>query len=656
VTTVVGWDTETELIRPGVQAPELACLSLCSSVTREPDKHPSEWPALLFDSFDASGVLAKLLARDGVTLVGHNVGFDFAVMCQHDPSLIPLVFRAYNEDRVTDTEIRQRLLDIAAGKFRKELKTRSDGSSYWVVNNYDLDSVAKRNLGWRLEKDTWRLKYGSLRGIPLEQWPEEARIYPLHDARATLGIYFSQEEHAALLQDQYRQARRDFWFRLMSNWGLRTNPIGVEAFAKGVDSRMAELQSALEAYGFARKDGSRNTKAAAAHMVKVCQAAGISIVATDTQEKKNKAGAVWDLSTLKGVCLDADSCERTEDPALKLYAEFSTLMTVQSKDLKMLRQGSSLPIHSRFQLIETGRSSSSGPNVQNVRRLPGIRECFVPREGYVYGQADYPGLELRTLAQSCIWLVGQSELARFLNSDPDADPHMMVAAQLLHTTYEHAKANSKDKEVKQARQAAKVANFGFPGGLGFKALVDFARATYGVIITEDEARHLKQKWLSTWPEMSSYFDAVSSMCSGDGGLGFIEQLGGCKRYRGSVRYTAACNTFFQGLGADATSEAGWYIASEMYDPTRKSILFGSRLVNYVHDEFIIEVRRDEQASAKVRRMCELMVAGANRWVPDVPFSLAMEAFREPVLMSHWSKDAKSLVDANGNIQVWEGTA
>jgi hypothetical protein len=51
-------------------------------------------------------------------------------------------------------------------------------------------------------------------------------------------------------------------------------------------------------------------------------------------------------------------------------------------------------------------------------------------------------------------------------------------------------------------------------------------------------------------------------------------------------------------------------------------MFGSRLVNFVHDEFIAEVIADPvRASDAVREMCRLMMVGANRWLPDVPFTL-----------------------------------
>ena len=47
--------------------------------------------------------------------------------------------------------------------------------------------------------------------------------------------------------------------------------------------------------------------------------------------------------------------------------------------------------------------------------------------------------------------------------------------------------SKKDPDVKNARQLAKVANFGLPGGLGVKKLVVYARTNYGVILTEARA-------------------------------------------------------------------------------------------------------------------------------------------------------------------------
>ena len=51
--------------------------------------------------------------------------------------------------------------------------------------------------------------------------------------------------------------------------------------------------------------------------------------------------------------------------------------------MPILLKGIKTPVQTRFEpLLETGRTSSSAPNIQNIKRLVGMRECFRPRPGY----------------------------------------------------------------------------------------------------------------------------------------------------------------------------------------------------------------------------------------------------------------------------------
>jgi DNA polymerase I-like protein with 3'-5' exonuclease and polymerase domains len=82
------------------------------------------------------------------------------------------------------------------------------------------------------------------------------------------------------------------------------------------------------------------------------------------------------------VCLDSDACKSSGDPLLEAYAEFSSMSKVLSNDVEMLRKGTVVPIHTHFDMADTGRVTSAKPNTMNPRRLAGVRECYVPR-GYV---------------------------------------------------------------------------------------------------------------------------------------------------------------------------------------------------------------------------------------------------------------------------------
>ncbi len=78
--------------------------------------------------------------------------------------------------------------------------------------------------------------------------------------------------------------------------------------------------------------------------------------------------------------------------------------------------------------------------------------------------------------------------------------------------------------------------------------------------------------------------------------------------------------------------AGFEISREMYT-VEDSPLFGSRLVNFVHDQFLAEVP-EWCASAATLRMNEIMIRVAREYIPDV------EIRTEPAITSRWYKGAE----------------
>ena len=63
----------------------------------------------------------------------------------------------------------------------------------------------------------------------------------------------------------------------------------------------------------------------------------------------------------------------------------------------------------------------------------------------------------------------------------------------------------------EERQRAKAVNFGLPGGLGCEGLCDYARTTYGVLMTEEEAVLAKEAYLNLYPEMRRYLEAPNAL-------------------------------------------------------------------------------------------------------------------------------------------------
>jgi hypothetical protein len=403
-------DCETERFRPGRQAPPIVCVQWCV------DDGPAHLMTARGEFAHQSGSLSgptnntfvSLFAywlNQGATLVGHNIAYDLRCFCALDPSgsLLQLVFRAYRENRITDTMWRQKLADIGRGKYRG-----FSNKGAWVQLNYDLGAVGGRH-GFRVNKDDpWRLYYGLLADVPLERWPEvratvpklkddepqldkdgrpimvelrgeDALTYALGDPIATRAAYRGQAQRyePELLCDEFNQARKFWALGLAECWGLRTSLRGVVSLERGARERLQELGELLQepedataadgepGAALVRKDGSKDTKAAKARMVAVCKAAGLAPR----------------LTKKEGICLDSDACNSSGDPLLEAYTEYSSMGKVLSNDVAALRRGMIVPIHTHFDLAETGRTTSARPNVQNPRRLAGVRECFVPR-GY----------------------------------------------------------------------------------------------------------------------------------------------------------------------------------------------------------------------------------------------------------------------------------
>jgi DNA polymerase I-like protein with 3'-5' exonuclease and polymerase domains len=168
-------------------------------------------------------------------------------------------------------------------------------------------------------------------------------------------------------------------------------------------------------------------------------------------------------------------------------------------------------IHPGYDVLKnTGRTSSRGAiNIQNLPRDnpkdpaadPGVRGCFVPAAGHVFYDCDYKMIELVTLAQSAQGQLGvSSKMAEAINAGQDL--HKLVAGQ--------ATGKPPDQVTAEERQAAKALNFGLPGGLGVQTLRQYAAATYGVTLDEEEARAWMDQWFATFPEMRDFLDGGGS--------------------------------------------------------------------------------------------------------------------------------------------------
>jgi DNA polymerase-1 len=616
---VIALDFETALIEPGIQAPPPVCLGLFDGAR--------------FDLVSADEALPFLEVALADKIVGANVAFDLCVALETWPHLWPAVFAAYDRNAVFDVMVRQKLIDIALGEYRRH-------------GGYDLATLAKRLCDRTLSKDeNVRLTFWALRWRLIENWPIAHKRYIEADVTSTFAIFQAQEkalkelDREIVLDDQHRQGRADFALKLVSAWGLRTDAVGIETLRRSCKARQAEIRPGLMAAGLIKP-----TKESFTRCVRAAQARMKEVAAATL--KYTKKGLELDSKDTKYIAVDEEACRDSGDDLLDQYSEYTQLGSLLSGHLKAMEEGTRLPIHSHFEvLLDTGRTSSSSPNVQNVRRLPGVRECFVPRDGWVYIGCDYSGAELHTLAQCCVNLFDASALADALNAG--VDPHTAFGAKLAGVPYDVLKEQiaAGDKEAKAWRQRAKAFNFGAPGGMGPVGLQRYAKKAYGVILSMEDAQRFHEEWRQQWPEVAyQYLGWIKDITSA-GGFATISHFKS-NRWRGGVSFCKAANSFFQGMAADGMKRALFEVTRACYLPG--SVLYGCRVVNEIHDELLLEAPADIASDAAIL-LTDIMEAGFNYYTPDVP----VEA--EPVLMDRWSKDAAQIIE-NGKLKVWRYAA
>jgi hypothetical protein len=642
---------------------------------------------------------------------GLNTAYDLGVCLREWPELFPLVFKTLDESRIIDVGLCQQLIDNAHGKLK-----------FWNnTYGYSLQALERRLLGRdRREQKTapnaWRLRYRELESVPLHQWPTEAVEYAIEDAVGSLEIFEAQwaSNDQKYLRDAPAQQRAAFALHLLMCWGVMTDKEQIEKLRSVAEEKYWKLSDSLVDGGLVRGNNvvqklrwTRDTKAAKQRMLEVCREAGLPVKLTDTGYKKwmkalegvplEKRGqysmelALSPEEILQYTSVDEDACKESGDEMLMEYSLRSQLHSVVNTHVPDLLKGTVTPIQPRYTtMLETGRTACSksrsedgkrksfsptnGFQFQNPKRaflwippgqtqavplfLPGvgIRECFVARPGKLYADNDFSGLELHTGAQACLNLVGHSMLAEALNAG--LDPHLDFAAGMMGISYEEAKSRKHEPEVKYHRQLAKVANFGLPGGLGWRGLLGFARG-YGVKLTEVQAKKLIADWFDKYPEWHAYFRwirdrlQVKLVKDKDGNetiettIGDFEQLY-VGRIRGRCRYTEAANGFFQGLGADVAKLALYEVAKRCYSETEGSdgVLYGVRPVGFIHDEILAEV--DEVlAHEQAFQMAEVMVREGNKLLPDVPVRCV------PALSKRWCKEAEAVFNKEGRLQPYD---
>ena len=251
-------------------------------------------------------------------------------------------------------------------------------------------------------------------------------------------------------------------------------------------------------------------------------------------------------------------------------------------------------IHGRFNSLKaiTGRFSSSEPNLQNIPRILGPRQCFVARPGYVNYHFDYSQVEMRLF----IHYARDQKLKDALLAGKDL--HLQTAVEIFEKP---------EKDVTpEERKKAKSTNFGILYGSGAEKLAE-TLTKMGIPTTKAEAMKYLARYHRSKPSVRKIMSKITSELMRKG---FVENEYG-RRFRVPKKLAyKALNALIQGCAADIMKFAMVRIWRYL-----KSVKAKTRLVLTVHDEIVPEVHRSEEKWI-VPKIKELMEADSGKfWVP-----------------------------------------
>jgi len=226
-------------------------------------------------------------------------------------------------------------------------------------------------------------------------------------------------------------------------------------------------------------------------------------------------------------------------------------------------------IHTNFhQILDTGRVSSSKPNMQQIPADNVYRNCFTAPEGWSFVSADYSSQELNVIAfgsKDPVWIEALKN-----NQDLHSTcAELVYGDQWLTSGEDDCRYMSKKEKCncpshKKLRTNVKTINFGLAYGMGANKLADTLN------IDLDSAKALIEKYFEAFPAIKGFLEKLGNFGKK---YGYIKTFPPYNRKRwftnwypriwdnksssmelGSIE-RASKNTPIQGASADMTKRA-----------------------------------------------------------------------------------------------------
>lgn len=315
-----------------------------------------------------------------------------------------------------------------------------------------------------------------------------------------------------------------------------------------------------------------------------------------------------DAATIEQLMQEVESGAIT-NPYARDFLEAISRVRKNSKYMDTYVQGMregmcrDMKIRGTFNLhgTETGRLSSSNPNMQNIPRDKKIKNLLCATPGYKMVQLDYSQAELRVLA--------------LLSKDPyligvyvdGKDLHSAVAEEMFGPNFD-----------KEQRVMAKTINFGIAYGRGPGSIAQTFNKTMS------EAREIIAKWFKPMPLVKAWIENRKAMA---------RRGERCVTPFGRERHFVITNEELNHIQNEYINTPIQSIASDFtmfslieIDKFLRENNLDAKIITTVHDSIIVEVKDEKDLVDLVARKCtEIMATTPLKYMPDCPVPFKADA-------------------------------
>jgi DNA polymerase-1 len=544
----IAFDTETAPREPGMSASDAStCRLLGFSFATEKGK---AW----YVDGNLVDIFRPLFADSTKTFVGHNVKFDRTVLHRYGIGFASTPH---------DTLLAHYCLDAAA--------------------RHGLKDLSEQLLGYRM------IRFEDVAGLPergkseptLEgKDPLKVADYAAEDADITLqldDLLRSKVLEAGSLNALEGEERLVRILCEMEREGVRIDVDALRQYSKDLDREILSLRQRILQYAGPGFNPDSPKQLGTLLFDKLALSGSKKTASGQWATDEKTLSKIVDAHPIVSSILEYRACAKLKST----YVD--KLPTLVDGDFR---------VHTTYAqaFTETGRLSSSDPNLQNIpirtERGRPIRRAFVSRgEGYSLLAADYSQIELRIMAA----MSGDEAMLEAFRRGEDI--HRDTASRV----YDIMPAFVTDEQ----RSACKMVNFGIIYGISAFGLSQRLK------VSRKEASDLIETYFKLYPKVKEFMNGAIAKAREHGWaetiLGRRRTLRDINSRNATSRQAAerdAINTPIQGSAADLIK-----IAMVRVDRALREAKLRAKMVLQIHDELVFDVPNDEIDKVKeiVRR-------------------------------------------------------